>query len=153
MSGSSNLFNVARGKIGYYASLPAANDGLVLVLFRDTGLQADDTLRDHTTLASITGAGNTECSVSGYARKIISGATPTINNVTNKLTIDFADQVWTTPASGQTLAKAVVCYDPDITNGSNDAEIIPLTYHSFDKVLDGTTLTAVVTDFYESADV
>lgn len=60
------VFNIARGKIRYYLELPAASDSLLVVLLQTTGLQADDTLRDHDTLAVLLAASNDEATFTNY---------------------------------------------------------------------------------------
>jgi hypothetical protein len=47
------VFNRALGMIAYYASLPAANDSLVLIALESSGLEADSVLRDKDDFAAI----------------------------------------------------------------------------------------------------
>jgi hypothetical protein len=47
------VFNIAKGKTAYYCGLPAAADGLVLVLLDATGLEADATLKDYDNLSAL----------------------------------------------------------------------------------------------------
>lgn len=148
------VFNIAKGKAGYYATLPAANDALIVVLIKSSGLEADDTLNNYDDLAALLAAANDEADFTNYARKTITSVTNTVDDTNNRLDSDFADQTWTSAggASNNTLGKLLVCYDPDTTAGT-DSTVIPLTYHDFSATTDGSDLTAVVATagFYRAA--
>lgn len=148
------VFNISKGKAGYYATLPAANDALIVVLIKSTGLEADDTLNNYDDLAALLAAANDEADFTNYARKAITSVTNTVDDTNNRLDSDFADQTWTAAggAANNTLGKLLVCYDPDTTAGT-DSSIIPLTYHDFSATTDGSDLTAVVATagFYRAA--
>ena len=133
------VFNIAKGRAGYYSTLPATNDALIIVLLKDT-VQADGTLIDHNDLAAILGA-NTECNFTNYARKTITSVTSTIDDTLDKAFADFADQLWVSAggATNNTIAKALVTYDPDTTGGT-DSSIIPLTHHDFVFITTGADL-------------
>lgn len=139
------VFNIAKGKAGYYATLPATNDALVVVLVKSTGLEADDVLNNYDDLAALLAAANDEADFTNYARKTVTAVTNTVDDTANRLDSDFADQTWTAAGGGanNTLGKLLVCYDPDTTTGT-DSSVIPLTYHDFVATTDGTDLTAQV---------
>lgn len=151
---ANQVFNVAKGRAGYYSSLPAANDALVIVLLKSSGIEADDTLNNHDTLATILAAANDEADFTNYARKTLTSATLTVDDTNNRLDVDIADQTWTSAggAANNTLAKLLICYDPDTTGGS-DSDIIPLTHHDFSATTDGNDLTAQIAaaGFYRAA--
>lgn len=148
------VFNIAKGKAGYYATLPAANDALIVVLVKSAGLEADDTLNNYADLATLLAATNDEADFSNYARKTVTSVTGTVDNAGNKLDDDMADLVWTAAGGGvnNTLGKLLVCYDPDTTTGT-DSTVVPLTYHDFVATTDGTDLTAQVaaSGYYRAA--
>lgn len=147
------VFNIAKGRAAYYATLPATNDALVLVLFK-TVLDADSALVDRTTLAAITGAGNVEADFTNYARKTLTSVTVTVDNTNDRVDVDIADQTWTAAggAANNTLAKLVIGYDPDTTGGT-DSDIIPLTHHDFVTTTDGSDLLAQIatSGFYRAS--
>lgn len=151
---ATGVFNVAKGKAGYYSTLPAANDALILVLLKSAGLEADDTLNNYDDLGTLLAASNDECDFTGYSRKVITSATPTVDDTNNRLDVDFADQVFTNAggATNNTIGKALVCYDPDTTGGT-DSSIIPLTYHDFSATTSGVDLTVQVASagYYRAA--
>src|SRR5436189_6450719 len=89
------IFNIAKGKIAYYAGLPAANDALIVVLLKSAGLEADDTLNNYDDLAALLAAANDEADATNYARKTVAaGVTVTVDDVNNRVDMDFADQTW-----------------------------------------------------------
>lgn len=139
------VFNIAKGRAGYYSTLPSANDALIVVLVKATGLEADDTLNNHDDLAAILAAANDEADFTNYARKTVTSAPVTVDDTNNRVDVDIADQTWTAAggAANNTLGKLLICYDPDTTGGT-DSSIIPLTYHDFTATTDGSDLTAVI---------
>jgi hypothetical protein len=152
MSGTDLVFNIAKGKVAYYATLPAANDALIVVLLKSSGLVADGTLADYDDLSALLAGTSDECDATAYVRKTAASVTVTPDDTNDRQDADFADVVWTAlgGASNNTIAKLIVCYDGDTTAGT-DANIIPLTAHSFDVTTDGTDLTAVVANFFRAS--
>lgn len=140
------VFNIALGEVKRYARLiDGANDALVVVLIKASGLEADGTLRDHDTLSALLASTNDESDATNYVRKTISSTTITVDDTNNRVDIDFADQTWTALGGGtnNSIGKLLVCYDPDTTAGT-DADIVPLTFHDFTLTTDGSDVTAVV---------
>lgn len=139
------VFTIAAGKAAYYATLPAANDALIVVLLKSTGLEADGTLRDYDDLAALLAAANDEADFTNYVRKTGASVTVTLDDTNNRADADLADITWTAAggASNNTLGKLLVCYDPDTTGGT-DSSIIPLTAHDFTATTDGSDITATI---------
>lgn len=146
------VFNVAKGRVRTYAQLASASDGLVVVLLKSSGLEADDALKDHDTLAALLAASNDECDFTGYARKALAGITDVVTDSTNRWDSDANDLTWAAPAGNAASAagsgagnnitgKLVICYDPDTGTGS-DTELVPLTAHDFVASTDGNELDA-----------
>lgn len=146
---ANGVFNIARGKIGYYLDdndgLSGANSRLVIVVLSQ--VEADDTLNNYDDLAAIEAGANSEADATGYARIQIAaaGVTYTVNDTTNtaKVVID-ADQTWTSVSNDDSNGawdKLLICYDADNTAGT-DANIIPLTYHDFSVTPNGGNITA-----------
>ncbi len=140
------VFNIQKDALGYYATLPAVSDAIVVVLLKSSGLEPDSTLMDYDTLAAILAASNDECDFTNYARKSITSVTRTVDDTNNYVTSTFASQTWTSAggASNNTGGKLLVCYDGD-TGAGTDANIIPLTAHDFIFTTDGSNLVAQVT--------
>lgn len=140
-------FNVALGRVAYYASLPAANDALIMVPLEATGLVADATMRDYDTLTDLlAGASNEQTTV---GRKTLASVAVTVNDTDNRVDIDAADVTWTAP-TGNAVGAVVICYDPDSTGGT-DADLIPLTKHDVTWTPDGNDFTLTITDFFRAS--
>lgn len=117
--------NIAKGRIGHYASLPASDDALIMVLVQAGADDLDDFV-DDVSLAGIL-ATNAECNFTGYARRTLTTVAWQVDNA-NDLARATADNPasWTRAGgSSQAAAYAVVGYDPDTTGGT-DADIIPI---------------------------
>lgn len=127
MAGSDFVFNVAKGKLAYYAGLPAANDGLVVVLLKTTGIEADSTLKDYTTLSALLAGTSDETVATNYVRKTLAGVTATVDNTNDW--VDISSNAFTFTALGgatnESIGKMLICYDPDTTTGT-DADLVPL---------------------------
>lgn len=138
---ANGVFNIALGRVAYYATLPGASDSLHVVLLKTA--QGDDSLNNHATLAAVLGA-NTEADFQNYVRKDAAGVVVTPNNTSNLVDADFDDITWTDAGGSpnNTLVKLLVCYKP--TSGSADSAIIPLTHHDFSVTTDGSSITAQV---------
>lgn len=121
------IANVAKGKFGYYAGLPAANDAIIAIPLLSAGLESDATLQDYQTVAALLAAANDEQTTMG--RKTCASVTNAVDYTTNKLTVDFADITWTA-ASGSACGKILFAYDPDTTT-STDSTRIPLFMDDF----------------------
>ncbi|MEU0469934.1 hypothetical protein ABZ215_38555 [Amycolatopsis sp. NPDC006131] len=151
---SDGVFNAARGRIAHYASLPEANDALIVVLLKSAGLEADDTLNNYDDLAALLAASNDEADFTGYTRKTLATVTVTVDDTNNRVDIDAADFVYTSAGGGtnNTIGKLLVCYDPDTTGGT-DSSIVPLTYHDCVFTTDGTdqTITLPTSGFARAA--
>jgi hypothetical protein len=142
------VFNVALGQVkAYVALVGTGNAALIAVPLEATGLVADATMRDYTTLAAVlAGASNEQTTI---GRKTITSASGTVNNTDDRYEADIANPVWTSP-SGNTLGALLICYDPD-TTGGDDTAIVPLTKHDWVVSADGSQLEATVTDFFRAA--
>lgn len=138
---ANGVFNIAKGKTAYYASLPAANDALVVVLLKATGLQTDDALNNHDDLAALLAA-NTECDFTNYTRKTLASVSATVDDTANEVHLDASDLTYASAggATNNSVGKLVIAYDPDTTGGT-DASVVPISYHDCTFTTDGTDVT------------
>ena len=143
------VFNIAKGKAGYYAGLPASNDALIAVAIEFTGIEADSTLKDYDNLSALLAGSSNEQTTVG--RKTLTSVSPTVDDTNDRLDVDCADFTWSA-ATGNRIGAIVICYDPDTTTGS-DTDLIPLTKHDFDVTPNGGDITAQVATagFYRAA--
>jgi len=144
------VFNVAKGAVNAYHDRvndgDPANCGLIVVLLKTA--EADALLRDYDTLAAILAGGNVEADFTNYARKtlVAAGIGPTVADDTNdRREADIPDQTWSSAggASNNTLAKLLICYDPDTTGGA-DSAIVPLTAHDYVVTTNGGDIAAAI---------
>lgn len=140
------VFNIALGKVKYYAELPATNDALIMVALESSGLVADSVMRDYDTLTDLlAGASNEQTTV---GRKTLASVAVTVNDTLDRVELDAADITWPAP-TGNAIGAVVICYDPDTTGGT-DADLIPLTKHGLSWTPDGNSFTLAVADFYRA---
>lgn len=157
---SDGVFNVAKGRVNELMNRVANNDptnaAIVIVLLKVA--EADGALQDRADLSALLGAaGNTEADFTNYARKVLTDAdvsAPSPDQANDRQDADLPDQTYTAAggASNNTLVKAIICYDPDSTGGT-DADIIPLTHHDYAVTTDGNDLLLqfAAAGFYRAA--
>jgi hypothetical protein len=141
------VFNIAKGKIAYYAGLPAANDALIAIPIEATGVEADATLRDYDTVSALLAAANNEQSTMG--RKTLAGVTVTVDDANDRVDLDADDITWS-GATGNAVSDVLICYDPDTTAGT-DADLVPLSWHDFSITPDGSDVVATITTAFARA--
>jgi len=140
-SGADIVANITLGRVAHWATLPAASDALIVVPLETTGLVADATIRDYDDLSTLLAGATNEQTTMG--RKTISASvTVTVDDTNERVDVDCPDQVWT-GATGNAISKLLFCYDGD-TGAGTDANILPLTFHSFDVTPDGSDVTAQI---------
>ena len=144
---SNLVFNQALGRVAYYASLPAANDALIMVPLESSGLETDAVLRDKDTLTDVVAGSTNEQTTVG--RKTLASVTVTVNDTNDRVDIDAADVTWTSP-TGNAIGAVVICYDPDTTGGT-DADLIPLTKHDITWTPDGNNFVLTIADFFRAS--
>lgn len=119
--------NISKGKVAYYAGLPAASDAIVAVLF--TGSETDDNIRDADTLTAVIATALNEATFTGYSRQTLTSVTVTVDDTNNRVDVDCADPAWS-PTSAEALTRIGFFYDPD-TGAGTDTDLIPLFIDDF----------------------
>lgn len=140
-------FNIAKGRVNELLTRVKNNDptnaALVVVLLGATGLVSDATMIDYDTLAAILAGASDELDNTGYARAVLTDAdlaaiTPDdVNDRQDASVPEISMGSIANDGSFGAIAKAVLCYDPDTTGGT-DADLIPLTFHDFAITPDGS---------------
>jgi len=141
------VFNVSKGKVAYYASLPGTNDALIAIPIEATGVQADATLIDLDTVAAILAGSTNEQATMG--RKTLAAVSSTVDDTANQAVVDADDVTWSS-ATGSAVSDVLIAYDPDTTTG-DDTTLIPLTWHDFVATPDGTDLVAAIVDLFTAS--
>jgi hypothetical protein len=133
----------------YFGGLPAANDGLVLVLLQKLG-QANNTqsgdiaLQGYLTLYDmLNNGGNVECTAANYTRKQITSGATVVWTGGNSARFDCYFPAQTllnlgNPQQLQQVQKLVICYWPNVGFGG-DAAIQPLAHADYFHACDGTS--------------
>lgn len=134
------VFNISLGRVVTYADLANAADAFIFVPLETAGLEADATLRDYNDLSTLLAGTSNEQVTLG--RKNVTSATITVNDTTELVDVDIADQTWVASA-GNAISAMLIVYDPDTGTGT-DTTVIPITKHDFVATPDGTDITAVV---------
>lgn len=134
------IFNIAKGKIKYYAELPAAADAFVVVLIETSGIEADSTLKDYDDLSTLLAGTSNE--QTNQSRKSITSVTVTVDDTNDRVDIDFADQTYTA-LSGNAISAVLFCYDND-TGAGTDSNIVPLSKHDVTITPDGSDVNLVI---------
>jgi hypothetical protein len=140
------VFNISKGRIAHYASLPGTNDALIAIPIEASGVEADSVLIDYDTVAALLAGASNEQTTMG--RKTLSSVTVTVDDANDRVALDCDDLVWS-GATGNPISDIMICYDPDTTTGT-DADLIPLSWHDYSATPDGTNITASVADFARS---
>lgn len=141
------VFNIAKGKLAYYAGLPAANDAIHMIPIEASGVEGDAVVKDYDTLAAILAAATNEQTTMG--RKTLASVTVTVDDTNDRVNIDASDVTWVA-ATGNAISDVLTCYIPDTTSLS-DSTAVPLTWHDFSATPDGTDITATITDFVRAS--
>ncbi|MFE7073802.1 hypothetical protein ACFU96_27315 [Streptomyces sp. NPDC057620] len=137
------VFNIALGRLAYYAALPATNDALIMVPIETSGIVNDATMRDYDDLGTLLAGASNEQTTMG--RKTLASVTSAVDDTNDRWNMDAADVTWTA-AAGNAISAVVICYDPDTTGGT-DADLIPLTKHDVVMTPDGSDFTLTISDF------
>jgi hypothetical protein len=111
------IANIAKGKLAYYAGLPAANDAIVWVVF--TGTETD-----------VLATSLNEATFTGYARIVHTSQTVAVDDTNNWTTVDDGTDPSWSPTSAEAVTRIGAFYDPDTTTGT-DADLIPLFIDDF----------------------
>lgn len=149
------VFNIAKGRVAELYNRVDTNDpanSALIIVPVDRGATTDATLIDTATLTAALAAGLTERTTGGWNRKTLDDtalSAMTVDNTNDRMPLDLADQTWTAVSTG-TVTDLLICYDNDTTGGT-DANIIPLTCHTFAITPDGSDVVATITDFYRAS--
>lgn len=147
--------NIAKGRVAEFYNRVESNDpancALVLVPIEATGLETDAVLLDKDTLADFLSGATNEQTTMG--RKVLTdaelAAMPAPDDTNNRIDLPLPSVTWT-GATGNAVAKLLVCYDPDTTGGT-DSSIIPLTLHDWAVTPGGGDVILNASNFYRGS--
>lgn len=152
------VFNIAKGRANELLNRVDANDpansALVVIALASSGLEAQSALEDADTFAAVVAGATNEATGTGWSRKTLTdsdvafGAPDDTSNVYDS---DLPDLTWTAVAdAADDVGALVVAYDSDTTSGT-DANLIPLTHHTFSVQPDGSDITAQISGWFRAS--
>lgn len=149
------VFNIAKGRVGELYNRVEGNDpansALIVVPIEFSGLEADSVLIDADNLAAVLAGTTNEQTTMG--RKVLTdaelAAIPAPDDTNDRGSWALPTITWA-GATGNRIAKLVVCYDPDTTGGT-DANIIPLTMFDYDMTPSGADIVATGGEFFRAS--
>jgi hypothetical protein len=138
-------FNIAKGRIAEFYNRVKTQDPstcrLVIVPLELTGLEVQASLEDSENLAEIlNGTTNEQITIGRKYLVNTDLAALVADMVNNRMDVDIPNIIWYA-ATGNQLGAIVICYDP---NSSIDSAIIPLSYHDWSIIPDGSDIEVVV---------
>lgn len=141
------VFNIAKGAVAEMIRDSAANCGILLL----KAAEADATMKDYDTLATLLAGTPDEADFTSYARKTGLTGTITVDDTNDRVDVDLPDQTWSPAggASNNTLTDLVTFYQ----NAAADTTRIPMTNHDFAVTTDGSDLVVQfnAAGFYRAA--
>ena len=147
--------NIAKGRVVEYynrvKSNDPANSALILVPIESSGLESDATLIDKDDLAAwLSGTTNEQTTM---GRKTLTDAElaslPAPDDGNDRYDVSLPTVTWSA-ATGNAIAKILVCYDSDTTSGT-DSNIIPLTQFDFAQTPSGADIQMTTGVFFRAS--
>jgi hypothetical protein len=138
---ANGVMTYAKGRFVQWSTVSAGSDAVMVILLKTTGLVADATMKNYSTLAAVFAGGNVEADFTNYARKVFSTSlTITVSTAASTATVTSANYTWSAAggALNNTLGKLITAYRPTPT--STDAQCIPMTYHDCTATTTGSDL-------------
>lgn len=129
------VFNVAKGRVAHYGTLPGIGDVLAVVPLQTAGMEADETMVKRTTLADVLTASQEQTTL---GRKTLTNVSTQIDEITNNVSV-VANEFIYANASGSPIAALLVCYIPD-TSDPDDSVAIPLLKYDFSAIPNGNDI-------------
>lgn len=149
-------FNVAKGRVAELynrvASNDPANSALVLIPLSAQGSEAE--AQDYDTVTAVLGGTSNEQTGGGWVRKVLTNtelaAFPAPNDTDNRYDLQVPEVTWSAPTAGSDTTGLLIAYDPDTTGGT-DANLVPISSHTFAVTADGNDVVLNVGDFMRSS--
>lgn len=149
------VFNIAKGKVAEYVARVDGNDpansALILIPLSAQGSEAE--AQDYDTVADVLGGTSDEQTGGGWVRKTLTDAdltAPAVDDTNNRMPAALPQVTWTAPTAGSDTVALLIAYDPDTTTGT-DANLIPLSSHTFNVEADGNDVVLNAGDFFRAS--
>jgi hypothetical protein len=150
------VFNIAKGRVVEFYNRVENNDptasALILIPLSAQGSEAE--AQDYDTVAAVLGGTSDEQTGGGWVRKTLTdtelAALPAPDDTNNRYAVPVPAVTWTTPTAGNNTTGLLIAYDADTAAGT-DANLIPLTSHTFTVTTDGNNVVLNVGDFFRAS--
>lgn len=149
-------FNIAKGRPAAYYERVKNNDpatsALILIPLSAQGSAAE--AQDYDTVADVLAGASDERTTGGWTRKTLTdadlAAVPPPNDVANRQDLQVPQVIWAAPAAGNDTVGLLIAYDAD-TGAGTDANLIPISSHTFTVTTDGNDVQLNVGDYMRSS--
>ena len=149
-------FNIAKGRVAeLYKRVEdndPANSAIILIPLSAQGTQSE--AQDYDTVSDVLGGASNEQTSGGWVRKTLADAQlaafPAPNDTANRMDLALPAVTWTTPTTGNDVVGLLVAYDPDTTGGT-DANLVPISSHSFNVTANSQDVILNAGDFMHSS--
>lgn len=151
-------FNIRKGSIAHLVENvdlnSPANSAIILVPLSASGTEGQG--QDLATLAAVEADANfAEQTGGSWVRKTLddsnfTGTDYAVDNANNRVNVKVPSVTWTGPTAANNTTGLLVCYDADTTGGT-DANIQPLTHHTFAVTADGNDVVLNAGDFLRAS--
>ena len=153
---SQYVFNISKGRMAefYYRvkNNDPANSAIILIPLSNQGSAAE--AQDYDTVADVLAGASDERTSGGWVRKTLTGAQlaafPAPNDASDRMDLAVPQVIWTTPTTGNDTTGLLIAYDPDTTGGT-DANLIPISSHTFNVTTNSQDVQLNAGDFMHSS--
>lgn len=150
------VFNIGKGRVVEYYNRVENNDpstsALILIPLSAQGSEAE--AQDYDTVTAVLGGTSDEQTGGGWVRKTLTdselAALPAPDDGNNRYAVAVPSVTWTAPTAGSDTTGLLIAYD-DNTGSGTDANLIPLTSHTFTVTADGNDVVLNVGDFFRAS--
>lgn len=149
------VFNIAKGRVAELHNRVKVGDPSTSRLFVspvDRAAVTDATLIDLDDFAAVITAGLTERTTNNWNRKTLAATDLTAmtpDDTNDRMPVDFIDITWSPGPTSGNVTDLIVCYS-SLTAPTN-AQMVPLTCHTFAITPDGSDVVATVADYYRAS--
>jgi hypothetical protein len=150
-------FNIAKGRPAALHDAvndnAPANSAIVLIPLSAQGSEAE--AQDYDTVSAVLGGTSDERTSGNWSRKILTDSdivASVLNDTSNRRDLALPQVQWTGPAptTGNDTVGLLIAYDPDTTGGT-DADLIPISSHTFTVTANGNTVTLNAGNYMQSS--
>lgn len=129
-----------------------STSALILIPLSAQGTEAE--AQDYDTVTAVLGGTSDEQTGGGWVRKTLTdselAAFPSPNDTDNRYDVAVPSVTWIGPTAGSNTTGLLIAYDANTGSGT-DADLIPLTSHTFVVTADGNDVVLQVGNFFQAS--